>query len=270
MNGNLADYQKMFDCLDVMLFIISPDGIILAINKAVTKRLGYSREDLLGQNVLVVHPPDSEMAVNNILEETKVAEEVLCSIPIITKSGNWIETETRIYKGTWENKKVLFGFCSDVTTSKNIEKKCEAVFRNSPVPILVSRISDGMITDVNDAWCLLIGCEREKIIGITTLELGIWADIEERKAVIEALSLNGFIKEYPLQLLTTYGDIVYGLISGVLINLNGEDMWITSFVDHTEQYLLERQLDEIRSLTISSALEQLNKQMANNKYIKAR
>lgn len=269
MNGNLADYQKMFDCLDVMLFIITPKGDILAVNTAVIKRLGYSREELIGQNALMLHPPGPEKIVEEILSETKNTEEVLCSVPIITKQGERIETATRIYKGTWEKKKVLFGFCSDVTLLKATEKKCEAIFRNSPVPILVSRISDGLITDVNDAWCLLMGCEREKIIGKTTPELGIWVDLDERTAVIDALKLNGFIKEYPLQLLTLCGDIVYGMISGVSITINGEDLWITSFVDHTEQYLLEQQMDNIRQLTISSALEQLNKQMETNKFIKA-
>lgn len=268
MNGNLADYQKMFDCLDVMLFIITPSGDILAVNKAVVSRLGYSKDELIGKHVLMLHPPGSEKVVKEILAETNNAEEVVCSVPIITKEGKHIETVTRIYKGTWEKKKVLFGFCSDVTALKVTEKKCEAIFRNSPVPILVSRVSDGMITDVNDAWCLLMGCDREKILGKTTLDLGIWVNKDERKVILDALYLNGSIKEYPLQLLTMCGDIVYGLISGTLLSVNGEDMWITSFVDHTEQYLLEQQMDSIRQLTISSALEQLNKQMATNKYIK--
>jgi hypothetical protein len=39
-------------------------------------------------------------------------------------------------------------------------------------------------------------------------------------------------------------------------------------VDYTERKLLEDQLDEIRELTITSALEQLEKQFSRNKYIR--
>ncbi len=46
MNGNLADYQKMFDCLDVMFVdIITPSGDILAVNKEVISRLRYSKDE---------------------------------------------------------------------------------------------------------------------------------------------------------------------------------------------------------------------------------
>ena len=268
MNGNLPDYQKIFDCLSVMLFIITHDGTILAVNKSVLKRLCYQRDELVGRNILYVHPEGSEDEVVRVLSEIEDSEEVLCNLPLITKVGKQIETETRIYKGTWEGKGVLFGFCSDVTEQKNVERKCSAIFKHSPVPIMVSKVSDGTVIDVNDSWCDLIQYDRDHILNKTTKELNVWKNYEDRHVAVEKMEADGYINLYPVILLTSYGDDVYGLISGVRLTGEDEDLWITSFVDHTEQKLLEQQLDEIREIAVSSALEQLDKQMASNKYIK--
>jgi hypothetical protein len=57
-------------------------------------------------------------------------------------------------------------------------------------------------------------------------------------------------------------------MSGTVTTISGEELWVTSMVDYTERKLLEDQLDEIRELTITSALEQLEKQFSRNKYIR--
>lgn len=268
MNGNLSDYQKIFDCLDVMLCIISPGGTILAINTAVIRRLCYSREELIGKNVALLHPPDAVVEVQKVLSTMEGADEVVCGIPILTKTGRRIETETRIYRGTWEGQQVLFGFCSDVTEQRNVEKKCAAIFKNSPIPILVSKIKDGTIIDVNDAWCNLMQRSKEEIIGVTTKSLNVWSDYTDRIKILGNLERYGEVKLYPTILMTPQGEDIYGLISGVKVEIDNEDVWITSFVDHTEQRLLEQRLDNIREIALSSALEQLDKQFSSNKFIR--
>lgn len=269
MNGDILDYHKLFDALHVMLFVIQCDGTIIAVNKAVVTRLGYNREDLLGVNVSKVHPPETKGEVAATLSKFhEGSDEVLCILPILTKAGDVIETETRIYRGTWEGSPVLFGFCSDITEQRVTERKCEAVFRNSPVPILVSTIKDGTIIDVNDSWCNLFWFSREDIVGKSTLDLGVWVDVAERESVIGVLGRDGVVMEHPVTLRNKEGDLIYGFMSGITITISGDDVWVTSLIDQTEQRLLEQQLDEIRELTLTSALEQLDRQMSSNKFIR--
>lgn len=271
MNGNLLDYHKLFDALHVMLFVVQCDGTILAVNKAVIKRLGYTKEELLGYSVSKVHPPETKEEVESTLEQFhEGSNEVLCILPILTKDGDTIEAETRIYRGTWEGSPVLFGFCSDITEQRTTERKCEAVFRNSPAPILVSKVKDGMILDVNAAWCNLFWFKREDIIGKSTLELGVWCDGAEREIVLGVLHRDGVVMEHPVTLCNKEGDPIYGFMSGTKITISGDEVWVTSLIDQTEQRLLEQQLDEIRELTLTSALEQLDRQMVTNKFIRER
>lgn len=268
MNGDLRDYQKLFDAIAVMVFVITWEGEILAFNKMVTQRLEYAKEELIGQPVFRLHPKGTESEVVEVLKALSIKDESICNIPLVTKSGGSIEVETKIYKGTWEGEPVLFGFSSDLGPQKILERKFEAVFFHSPIPIMVSRLSDGMIYDVNGAWCNMMGYTREEVLNKSTIGLNIWIDLEERIKLIQKLQECSDIHGYPIKLKNRTNQLIYGFISGSQICIDGESLWITSLVNHTEEYLLQQELSSMRKLLISSAIEELDEQFSGNKYIK--
>ncbi|MDP3190314.1 PAS domain-containing protein [Rhodoferax sp.] len=63
----------------------------------------------------------------------------------------------------------------------------EALFMASPMAASVSRLSDGRLLAVNDAWVALTGMAREDAIGRTTVELGHWSSVEERDRYVNEL-----------------------------------------------------------------------------------
>jgi PAS domain S-box-containing protein len=69
----------------------------------------------------------------------------------------------------------------------------EAVFahliQNSPLAIVISGLTDGLILDVNDSYLQLTGYSRDEVIGQTSVGLGLWADPKLRaplKALLES------------------------------------------------------------------------------------
>jgi PAS domain S-box-containing protein len=270
MNGELLDYIKLLDAIDTMLFVISMDGHILACNSAVNRRLGYDRHGLIGANITSLHPEGSTDEISTILGCLVTQDETLCCLPIIDVNGKYVEVETRIYKGAWEGQTVLFGLSTDVTEQRMTARKCEAVFQYSPIPILVSRVSDGLIIDANGSWQSVVGYSKDEVIGRTTLDLDIWVDPSDRARLIKLLEERLDIYGEPVQFRNRRGDTIYGLLSAAQITLDGEHLWITSLVDQTEQHLLEQQLDEIRHISITTALDALERQMSANKFIKPR
>ncbi len=63
----------------------------------------------------------------------------------------------------------------------------EAIFLASPLAASVSRLSDGRLLAVNDAWLALTGQRREQAIGRTTVELGHWPSADERARFVNQL-----------------------------------------------------------------------------------
>ena len=62
-----------------------------------------------------------------------------------------------------------------------------AVFHKSPEAIGLARASDGLLVDVNFAWCMLTGYSREEAIGKTTRELGLWDRPDMRDRAVDSL-----------------------------------------------------------------------------------
>ena len=62
-----------------------------------------------------------------------------------------------------------------------------AAFHNNAQAASLTRLSDGLLVEVNDAWLALCGYTRAEVTGKTTLELGIWGDQTEREAAVKAI-----------------------------------------------------------------------------------
>ena len=76
----------------------------------------------------------------------------------------------------------------------------KAAFQNNQQAASLTRVHDGLVVEVNDAWLALTGFEREEVIGKTTLQLGIWGPGLQRfeamaktNAVTGQLSIEGVL-----------------------------------------------------------------------------
>jgi len=75
------------------------------------------------------------------------------------------------------------------------EQKYSKAIEISPDPIILTRLRDGMILDVNQAAVTATGYSREELIGKTTLELGFY-NKEDRQKLINALQENGSFSDF--------------------------------------------------------------------------
>ncbi len=138
----------------------------------------------------------------------------------------------------------------------------EVLFQSAPLPACVSRLSDGKLIAVNDAWLSLFGLTREAAIGRTTVELGHWASQEDR-----TLALNQWIAQDQSErqfhsLKMTYGQTHRVRMHGWVIQQQPEP-WIAAFYTEatrewqTEQALRQTNLDLQQRVELHAAIEKL-------------
>ena len=72
------------------------------------------------------------------------------------------------------------------------EKLFRTVFETSPDAIIITRIKDSIIIDVNLGFTAYFGYDRGEVIGRSVLDIELWQDIEQRKALSGRSLLKGF------------------------------------------------------------------------------
>jgi PAS domain S-box-containing protein len=125
--------QTLFDTIDDLLFIVGLDARVQTTNQSVRKLLGYSEEELVGIDVLLLHPPERREEAAEILKEMIKGKTTRCPVPMMAKDGTIIPVETRITLGKWDGKEVLFGVSRDITVHIEIEdelKESEMKYRS--------------------------------------------------------------------------------------------------------------------------------------------
>ncbi len=108
-----------------------------------------------------------------------------------------------------------------------------SAMRTSPAALIMATLEDGRIRDVNESYQRIFGMPRERMIGRTVEELGIWAEPSEREAWVARLRAEGRVAGYPIRLRRKEGEFV-GLTSAEVVPIEGVAHVVTCLTDITE------------------------------------
>ncbi|HPB05132.1 MAG TPA: PAS domain S-box protein [Prolixibacteraceae bacterium] len=237
-----SNFETFFNTIDDFLFVIDEQGNILHCNKTVEKRLGYTADELKGKSILSVHPEDRRSETVAVSADVIAGKLASFQIPLVTKQGNQICVETRASSGCWNGKPAFFGVSKDISKLKLSKEKFATLFRSSPDTIMLSRLSDGEIIEVNDSASINLGYSKEELIGKSTLQLNIWVNPEDRKQYVELLTKNHRVKNFEVKFKMKSGEIKVGLISSEIIQLFNDFYHLSITRDITDRKKVEEEI----------------------------
>jgi PAS domain S-box-containing protein len=114
-----------------------------------------------------------------------------------------------------------------------------SAFNFSPVAISINNIQDMSFIFVNRAFCTLVGYTTEEVIGKTADALNLVSKDSQGNVVQKVLSDNGKKEGLEIRIRKANGMYADVLNSIEKVNINGEDYWISAFIDITEQKKVE-------------------------------
>ena len=115
------------------------------------------------------------------------------------------------------------------------EEKFSAAFDASPDLMMITRLSDGLLLEVNGGFTRLLGYERAETVGRTTSELAIWADPEARAAFVASLEGSGETVETETMLRRKDGTLITGVHAAQSMEVQGEASVLSVVHDVTER-----------------------------------
>ena len=122
--------------------------------------------------------------------------------------------------------------------------KYTLMFETIPDAVLISRLDDGLLTEVNQGFTLLSGYTPADVTGKTSLDLNIWYDPVERSRFIVILTETGSIENMEFQFRKKNGRPLIGLLSSRVIDIDGVPHALTVVRDITNRKKMEEKLRE--------------------------
>ncbi|MBL8340212.1 MAG: PAS domain S-box protein [Rubrivivax sp.] len=117
-----------------------------------------------------------------------------------------------------------------------------SVWRATPAGLITTRLSDGLVLDINAAYEGMFGLRREQAVGRTVLELGLWADPAARAAFVQRILDDGQVRGLPARLRRSDGTVLDALMSAEPVEYAGERRLVTAVEDVTERRAAEQAL----------------------------
>ncbi len=250
--------RLFMDSTNDLFLILDGDLDFVDANTAVAEAYGTTKEELVGRNLSVI-APQAKMSgrYDEFLEVIRTGNPHCFEIEEVST----IDGRTKFLSATAFKVGDGLGIVAKEITEKKMaeisiresEQRFSSAFHRSPSMMDLSDMSSARIIDVNEAWLNTFGFEREDVIGCTSLELGIWVDPNERKALFEVLNRVGSVRDFNVRWRSSGGREITASVCVETLEQQGEPVMLSVCSDVTLQAEAERALREAKeSAEISS------------------
>ena len=235
-----------------------PNGILLSVNEAPLRILGYSREEMLNKPLRDFVVPEMRPHCDFYLAQIQREGSFKGTLRVLTKSGEvrlWEFDNTVRRNGV--GGPIVRGMARDVTEQKKAERalreseeKFSKAFHSNPSAMAILKLKEGLFLDANRAFEEQFGFKREEVLGKTAAQLGIWQESVERTAVLNGLREFGLVRDLEFDFTVKSGERRLMMFSAEIIVLGGESCVLATAVDITQ-----RKRDEERLQQYEKAIE---------------
>ena len=254
----LRESEEKFRTIAEQSFLgiaILQNDIISYVNEQLAYQFGYTAEEIMkwgvGGFMKVIYPEDRKMVAEQAKKKQSGEPDAVNQYQFrgIKKNGDIIWSEIFSKTINYKGKPADFVTIHDITEEKlagqklkESEEKFSKAFHSSPSMMAITRMEDGCIIDVNNAFTHTLEYNREELIGRSTLELDLWVNPERRSEFVRRLKESKTLIPLDIEVYTKSGKILNTLFSGEVIHLNNTPHLISMASDITERRKSEDKL----------------------------
>ena len=249
-----AQIRDLANMLPQIVFETDAKGNLTFVNHNAFDTFGYTKEEFAsGLNVMqMIAPKDRDRAADRIRQILKGASPLIGSEYRVRKKDGLefpvITYSTVFYKEG--HPAGLRGIMIDITDRKRAEQalreseeKFSRAFQLNPDTVIITRMKDGTILDVNESFTHITGYSREEAIGHSSVaDLNIWAHPESRDRHLDELSRAGVVRDIEAWFRIKNGDLRLGSMCGAVLEVGGEQCVLSTIRDITEERRAAEQL----------------------------
>lgn len=261
-------FRAIFEHAPAGMAQVSLEGHWLEVNRRLCEMTGYSREELLATNFQqITHPDDLPGNLDGLANLSSGDLEVYSvEKRYIRKDGFtiWVKISVAPIRNlTHETDGYFIAVVDDITEYKRArelrlkaEEKWSKAFRESPLAIVVIRLKDDRLLEVNDAFEPFTGYSRQEAIGRTSNELNLFVEPIVPQEIIDTVQAGDRVRGWEKRFRTKDGRIGHALFFADQIEIDGEPCLLGAALDITDRKRLETELHELSGRLIHAQDEE--------------
>ncbi len=237
-------YQSLVNNTSDLFYRTDKHGKIVTLSKSACDLSGYTYEESIGLDMakdIYQFPEERDKFIALLQQHGRVNN---YEARLKRKDGSvwWAMTNAHIYYDADGNMAGVEGVTRDITERKIAEEqlrlseqKFKKTFITSPDAIGLNRLSDGVYLEINEGFTRILGYTLDDTIGVSSLDLNIWKNPEDRQKLIRQLLKNGFVENLEAEFIAKDGSVKFGLMSANIIDIAQEPVIISVTRDMTER-----------------------------------
>lgn len=235
------------------IFIADGNGEYVDVNPAAEKITGYSRDELVGMNLIdIIFSEDVEKSRRNFSLLKTERQQISNEIRYVRKDGEvryWIVTATPLSNGRF------LGFTIDITDRKEAEEKVREseekyrnLVQNSIQGIVVAQMNPIRISFASKPMEDICGFSTDELMSFDAENLEKLIHQDDRKrffgSFISRIKGNKIENKAEYRIIHRNGTVRWVELFSSLIEYQGEKATQTVFIDITDRKLAENELIE--------------------------
>ena len=241
-----ANFRTFFETANHMIGVANLQGEALYVNPEVTKKLGYSLDEITDMNVESFFRADHRQAVRAQMAPLAKGEGVSVKVPLCAKDGTLVPTETRVWFGRWNGTDCIYAISRDLSAEQEAQQRFELLFLNNPTPLALTDLPDLRFVDANEAFVRTFGFSKSALVGKSPLQVGLVTNFEDQVTVASKLQAEGRVANLELVLSREDEEERVCVLSGTTIADQGRQYLLVVVDDVTEHKFAERKLNAER------------------------
>ncbi len=127
------------------------------------------------------------------------------------------------------------------------EELFASAFSENPAAIVLSRLADGLLLDVNATWEALTGHRRDEVLGRSARGLGLWPSAGAAGRFVRELAEKGVVRGWEQAFQRKDGTPFVAQLAAQVITLEGEPHILSTLVDITAQKRAQEEVERLNA-----------------------
>ncbi|WLH45802.1 EAL domain-containing protein [Pseudomonas beijingensis] len=247
-------------CPDILVIARLLDGCLLEVNKAFEEQIGLSAAEVVGRNATELNIWGIQGVGPSLLQRLQAGSIRNLEMPFRRNNGQVFTGLISAEPFDLDTTPALVVVVRDISQLKETqqqlqtsEEKFAKAFHASPDGLLLSRQSDGLLIEVNEGFSRITGFNSALSVDRSTLDLGIWVNLNERKQMLDLLKRDGFVRDFSCHIRRNDGQIRLCEVSSRPLPIGNEDYMLTIARDITERHMMQEKLQQAATVFESTA-----------------